>query len=129
VTVPAWFDEFTAAIDSDDQECLVCPACGDRTLPPRQFCPACGATELTPEPLPGRGEIVSYTEISVTTPKFHGETPYTVVLVELVEGVQLTGQLREATDDEIEIGDEVRLDTEPRDDGVALVTFHPAPES
>ena len=124
--MPAWFEEFTDAIASGGGQHLVCEACGEATLPPRRICPACGSTELAGEPLPDRGEIISFTEISVTTPKFHGETPYTVLLVELAEGVQLTGQLREATAEEVAIGDEVRLDTEPREEGAPLLTFRPA---
>jgi hypothetical protein len=124
--MPAWFDDFTDAIASGDQQYLVCEACGEATLPPRQICPDCGSTKLTREPLSDRGEVLSFTEISVTTPKFHGETPYTVLFVELTEGVHLTGQLREATAEDIAIGDEVRLDTEPHDEGVSLLTFRPA---
>lgn len=123
--MPAWFDDFTDAIGSGDQQHLVCEACGDATLPPRRICPACGSTALSREPLPDRGEILSFTEISVTTPKFQGETPYTVVLVALAEGVQLTGQLREATAEAIDIGDQVRLGTEPREEGATLLTFRP----
>ena len=124
--MPAWFDDFTDAIAAGGHQYLVCEACGDASLPPRRFCPACGSTDLTREPLPDRGKILSYTEISVTIPKFHGETPYTVVLVELKEGVDLTGQLREATAEDIALGDEVILNTEPRDDDVSLITFRPA---
>ena len=124
--MPAWFDDFTDAIASGEGQYLVCEACGEATLPPRRVCPACGSTELAGEPLPDRGEILSFTEISVTTPKFHGETPYTVLLVELTEGVHLTGQLREATAEDIAIGDEVRLDTDPREEGAPLLTFRPA---
>ncbi|WP_231513010.1 Zn-ribbon domain-containing OB-fold protein [Haloferax mediterranei] len=111
---------------SGDQQYLVCETCGHGTLPPRQLCPACGSTELTQEPLSERGEILSFTEISVTIPKFHGETPYTVVLAELDEGVSLTGQLRDATPDDIAIGDKVVLGTEPHDNETALITFQQA---
>lgn len=123
--MPAWFDDFTDAIAAGDQQYLVCETCGEATLPPRRLCPNCGSTGLTRKPLSGRGEILSYTEISVTIPKFHGETPYTVVLVELADGVNLTGQLREATAEDVAPGDEVVLGTEPRDEGTPLVTFRP----
>jgi uncharacterized OB-fold protein len=123
--MPAWFDTFTEAIAAGEQQYLSCETCGDSTLPPRQICPACGSNELTQEPLSTRGEIVSFTEISVTIPRFHGETPYTVVLAELNDGVTLTGQLREATANDITIGDEVGLDTEAHKGGPALITFHP----
>jgi uncharacterized OB-fold protein len=126
--MPDWFDHFTDAIESDEQQSLVCGACGHGTLPPRRLCPACGSTELSREPLSGRGAVRSFTEISVTTPKFHGETPYAVVLVELDEGLTLAGQLREVTAEDVAIGDEVVLGTEPRDAGTAVLTFRPAEE-
>ena len=123
--MPAWFDTFTETIASGEQRYLSCEACGDATLPPRQLCPSCGSTELTRKPLSNRGEIVSFTEISVTIPKFHGEAPYTAVLAELDDEVTLTGQLRDATADDIAIGDEVALGTETLNDGLALITFRP----
>lgn len=124
--MPAWFDTFAEAIGSGDQRYLACEACGEAMLPPRRICPACGSTELRQEPLSGRGEILSFSEISITIPKFHGETPYTSVLVAFDEGVSLTGQLRDATAAEIAIGDEVDVGVEPRDDGPAVITFRPA---
>ena len=126
--MPEWFDSFTDAIESDEQQSLACETCGHGTLPPRQICPACGSTELTRESLSERGEVLSFTEISVTTPKFHGETPYAVALVELDEEITLTGQLRNATVEDVAIGDEVVLGTEPRDEGTAVLTFRPAEE-
>ncbi|WP_435348858.1 Zn-ribbon domain-containing OB-fold protein [Haloarchaeobius sp. HRN-SO-5] len=124
--MPAWFDSFTDAVASGDQQYLACGTCGEPSLPPREFCPECGSTELTPEALSDRGALLSFTEISVTIPKFHGETPYTVVLVELDDGVVLTGQLRDATAADVSIGDELVLETEPHGDGTALLTFRPA---
>lgn len=126
MSVPAWFDTFADAIESGDQQYLACGACGEATLPPRQTCPACGSTELRREALSEKGELLSFSEISVTIPKFHGETPYTAVLVAFDEGVRLTGQLRDATADDVAIGDELAVDAEPHDDGTAVVTFRPA---
>ncbi|AXG06371.1 Zn-ribbon domain-containing OB-fold protein [Haloplanus rubicundus] len=126
--MPKWFDSFTDTIESDEQQYLACETCGHGTLPPRRLCPACGSTDLTREPLSKRGKVLSFTEISITIPKFHGETPYTVALVELDEEITLTGQLRDATADDIAIGDAVVLGTEPRDAGTAVLTFRPAEE-
>lgn len=124
--VSAWYERFTDAFAAGEPQHLRCKVCGDASLPPRQFCPACGATELTREPLSDRGTVRSFTEISVTIPRFHGETPYTVVLADLDEGVSISGQLREATAEDIAIGDEVVVGVESRDDGPALVTVRPA---
>jgi uncharacterized OB-fold protein len=126
VTVPAWFDDFADAVAAGDPEYLDCEACGEATLPPRRACPACGATDLTRRPLSTRGTVRSYTEISVTIPRFEGETPYTVVVADLDDGVSLTGQLRGADSDHLSIGDPVTLGAEARDDGPPLLTFAPA---
>jgi hypothetical protein len=125
VTVPAWFDDFTDGIAAGEGRYHVCPACDAAVLPPRRRCPDCGATELAERPLPDRGTIHSFTEISVTIPAFHGETPYTVVLVDLDGRLTLTGQLREAEAADVAIGDTVALGTDPRDDGAPLLTFTP----
>jgi hypothetical protein len=125
VIVPAWFDDFADAVAAGEATYRSCVACGHATLPPRERCPDCGAGALESEPLDGRGEISSYTEISVTIPKFHGETPYTVALVELADDVALTGQLRDATADDVAVGDPVVLGVEDRDEGPALFTFRP----
>lgn len=124
--MPAWFDAFAEAVAADEQWYLTCGACGEGTLPPRTVCPDCGATDLSREPLDDRGTVVSFTEISVTVPKFHGETPYTVALVAFDAGVTLTGQLRDATAEDVAIGDRVALGVERREGETPVLTFQPA---
>jgi len=125
VPMPAWFDDLTDAIDADEGEYRVCTACGAAVLPPRRCCPECGGDAFDTHPLPDRGTLRSFTEIHVTIPAFHGETPYTVALVEFDGRLTLTGQLRGASADQVSIGDDVAVGTERRDEGVRLVTFRP----
>ena len=124
--MPAWFDRFTDGIAANEGRYLVCGACGEAALPPREVCPACAATTLHEEPLPDRGTVLSFTEISVTIPKFHGETPYTVVLAEFDGTVALTGQLRGASAADVALGDTVTVGVEAREDEVPVITFRPA---
>lgn len=126
MTTPAWFGRFADAVAAGEGECLVCEACGETALPPREACPACGEAALAGAPLPDRWTVLSFTEISVTIPKFHGETPYTVVLAGADEGVALTGQLRGASAADVALGDEVVLGVEDRDGQVPVLTFEPA---
>jgi len=125
VPVPAWFDDLTDAIDTEEAEYRVCSACDAAVLPPRQCCPECGDTAFDTHPLPDRGTLRSFTEIYVTIPAFHGETPYTVALVEFDGRLTLTGQLRGASAEEVAIGDDVTVGTERRDEGARLVAFRP----
>jgi hypothetical protein len=125
VTVPAWYEEFADAVAAGEGEYLACESCGETALPPRELCPACGSASLARRTFSDRGTVLSFTEISVTIPKFHGETPYTVLLVEMDEGIALSGQLREASAGDVAIGDEVEVGVETREGGPDVFTFRP----
>lgn len=120
--MPVWFDRFADGVATGAGHYLVCGDCGEAALPPREVCPACAAATLDEVPLPDRGTVLSFTEISVTTPKFHGETPYTVVLAEFDGAVALVGQLRGASADDVAIGDAVTLGVEARENEVPVLT-------
>ena len=120
---PNWFTDFVDTIEANDAEYLRCEGCGAGELPPRDTCPECGSTDLVRKPLPEEGRVVTYTEIQSTIEKFEGETPYTVVVVELTEDLRLTGQLRNA--DSVAIDDAVAVAVERRDERADIVTFEP----
>lgn len=123
--MPAWFDALTDDIAAGTGEYRVCTACDAALLPPRRCCPDCGGTDFDTVPLPDRGTLRSFSEIHVTIPAFHGETPYTVALVEFDGRLTLTGQLRGSSADDDAVGDPVTLDTERHGSGARLVTFRP----
>lgn len=122
MTAP-WFTAFAERVAAGDPTYRRCAACGGAGLPPRRTCPDCGAPDMEDAPLSTTGRVETYTEVHVTTPRFSGETPYTVVLAGFPEGVRLTGQLRGAS--EIDRDDRVTLDAEERDDGWLLI-FSPS---
>ena len=123
--MPVWFERFADGVAAGEGHYLVCEVCGEAALPPREVCPACAASALREQPLPERGTVRSFTEISVTTPKFHGETPYTVVLAEFDDAVSLAGQLRAASAEDVAIGDRVRVGVEEREGEVPVLTLRP----
>jgi len=124
--VPVWFDRFAERVAADEAHYLVCEACGEAALPPREVCPACAASALRESALPEGGTVRSFTEISVTVPKFGGETPYTVVLAGFDDAVSLAGQLRGANAEDVAIGDPVTLGVEEREGEVPVLTLRPA---
>lgn len=126
MTTPEWFDRFADAVAAGEATYLACDTCGETTLPPREVCPACGAAALAAAPLPDRWTVLSFTEISVTIPKFRGETPYTVVLAGATSDLALTGQLRGASADDLALGDEVVVSVERREGEVPVLTFAPS---
>ncbi|SDO63581.1 hypothetical protein SAMN05216196_107143 [Lutimaribacter pacificus] len=69
-----------------------CTACGNRPFfPPRPFCPHCGSREVTVIEASGRGRLYSYIISNVPAPGY--ETPFTIAVVMLDEGVKLVSNI------------------------------------
>jgi uncharacterized OB-fold protein len=68
----------------------MCPSCGATFYPPRRVCARCLA-ELEPAELSTKGVVYTYTVVHQAGPGF--ETPYTLVYVDLPEGVRVLGRL------------------------------------
>ena len=91
-------------------EALQCGACKELTAPPRLVCPACGRRELRRVALSGQGTLFSYTTIRVPPVRFQRRAPYQVAVVELAEGIRMTGRLEGVEGEEIALGTPVRFD-------------------
>ena len=118
------YDEWVAALGTDNAFYLECPE-GHGSLPPRRTCPHCGATELSETPLPETGTVETYTEVHVAGPDFAGQTPY-VTAIASFGAVRLTGVLREASEDDVDAGLAVSVETaENPDTGQRTVVFRP----
>lgn len=113
-----WYAEFAEAIARGEPAYRRCEECDAVGLPPRRTCPSCGEASMVEAALSDTAQVVSFTDIASTIPKFSGETPYTVVIAEFDEGVRLTGQLRGVDPDTegVTRGDEVELGVERRGD-------------
>lgn len=71
-----------------------CRACGRHFFPPIPACPLCASTDITLEAASGNGTIYSWITVHQAMDDTYGEdTPYTVVLVDLAEGVRMLGRL------------------------------------
>jgi len=118
------FDDLLDAIEAGEGEYLEC-ANGHGWLPPRRICPECGSRELSAEPIPESGEIVSFTEIAVAAPNFADDAPYITALANFGP-VQVTGMMQDTDGDEAEVGMVVGLDVGERvTTGDRVLTFEP----
>ncbi len=86
-----------------------CRACGNLTIPPKEFCDACGRREWEAVPLSGEGTIASYTVIRVAPASHAGEAPYAVAVVRLREGVSLFGRVVDVPLESLAVGMPVRF--------------------
>jgi len=94
---------------------------------PRPVCDACWSMRCEWFDATGRGRVHSWT---VTHHPFHPgyktDLPYTLVTVDLDEGVRMQAQLRRLDPSELRVGLPVRMDVEHVTEGLTLPVFVPA---
>ncbi|MGE0735379.1 MAG: Zn-ribbon domain-containing OB-fold protein [Alphaproteobacteria bacterium] len=86
----SYFQEFTI---------IRCATCGALDVPPREQCGKCGGTTLVPQSAAGSGRLVTWTVMRRPPAAFADEPPYAVAVVDLAEGVRVTGRLAQFEDD------------------------------
>ena len=80
-----------------------CKQCGTWLHPPRPMCPKCHSLEKEWVPVSGKGAVYSW--VTYHEPPHPGfKAPYSVVLVELEEGVRLISNMVDTKPEEIHIG-------------------------
>ena len=87
------FKSYNDALKKNRLLGLKCKACGTITIPPKMVCHQCTSPDMEIVELSGKGEIVTFTTVNVAAEGRQGEVPYTIVMVKLVEGPWLMGNL------------------------------------
>ena len=88
-------DPFWNACERGEQLPPRCETCATVFFYPRIHCPCCGSRLVGWHRATGRGKVFSFTHVAVS---FHGsgwesQLPYTVLLVDLEEGVRMVSRL------------------------------------
>ncbi len=84
-----WWD----AIDRRKLLIPHCDNCGRSFFPSASHCPHCNSDQVTLVPSQGKGTVYSWVVVHrALDPAFADEVPYTVLTVELAEGVRLIGR-------------------------------------
>lgn len=118
------YDDLLDAVAAGEGYYLECEN-GHGWLPPRRICPECRGRELVEAPLPAAGEVETYTTVSVPTPAFSEDAPYTTAIADFGP-VSVTGLLRGVDPDDIEVGMSVGVDVGERETtGDRAVVFRP----
>ncbi len=91
-------------------EAAKCKNCGFIAFPPRLVCPRCQSRVFETIILADAGKIVTYTIIRVPPHPFSDQAPYAVGIVELDDGVRLTGQIVDCAFEELKIGRRVKIE-------------------
>jgi uncharacterized protein len=96
-----------------------CEGCGARRHPPGPMCPSCGTMSAGYVVAAGTGDVYSYV-VHHHPPVPGKKLPVVIALVELPEGVRMTGELLGAGPDQVRIGLPVRAEFVRVDDGLTL---------
>jgi uncharacterized OB-fold protein len=87
-----------------------CKACGMVWYPPRDLCPGCRSRLWEKTELPRTGKLLAHTVIRVPPSQFADQAPYPLAVVELEGGAKILVQIADASPEELESGQEVRLE-------------------
>jgi uncharacterized OB-fold protein len=105
----------TAALQDAFPTLRRCASCGALRFYPKPLCPACHSMETERAEVSGRGEVYSFTVVHrAPSAELKAETPYVVALIDLDEGVRVTGRLLAPQGCEPRCGDRVRLTASDR---------------
>ena len=113
--------KFWEGVSNEELKGCSCGSCGKKMLPPRMICPDCGSTELVTKQYKGTGVVKTKTKIYVPLPRFQKMSPYSVGIIDLDEGVSISGMLL----DNPEIGQKVEA-VYLEDGEDKLLAFKPA---
>ena len=87
------YKDYNDALKQDRLLGLKCRTCGVIIVPPKMVCRACNSNDLEVIELQGKGKIRTYTTVNVAAEGREEEVPYVIVMVELVEGPWIMGNL------------------------------------
>lgn len=101
-----------------------CRSCGKHRHYPRPLCPACHSFKVDWVPPSGVGQVHSWTTVHRSAlPAYAGHEPFTLLTVDLPEGVRLMGRLVDPAEG-LAPGRPVRVAVERGPDGVPQPVFH-----
>jgi uncharacterized OB-fold protein/acyl dehydratase len=106
-----------------------CGGCGALRHPPGPMCPSCGTLAAAPREYvvaEGTGEVYSYV-VHHHPPVPGKKLPVVIALVQLPEGVRMTGELLGAAPAQVRIGLPVRAEFVRIDDDLTLPAWRPLP--
>jgi uncharacterized OB-fold protein len=102
-----------------------CRSCGSITFPPVADCVECDDSDLEWVALDRSGEIVAFTHVIARPASFQERPPYTIVVVELSDGLKVLAWLEGSDMTDVEVGMKVSLESGINSDGEPSYWFIP----
>ena len=101
-----------------------CKDCGLLVHRPRPMCPRCNSMEREWSPSTGKGVVYSWVNFVYANAAYPGiKVPYTVVVVEMAEGVRIISNLYDVKPEEVYVGMPVEVVFDDIADDLTLPKF------
>jgi uncharacterized OB-fold protein len=111
-------NKFVEFLSAGEIKGTVCKRCGRKFFPPRADCSECLSSEMEWFNLPERGKVLTYTTAFYAPFGFEMDTPYSMALVELSEGLKLFARVsKDVSPEELRTGMEVVVRPVTYEDG------------
>ncbi|GEM_PF-39841 len=107
-----------------------CSDCKANIFFPKKVCPECWSANLTWNESGGQGKVYTFTKMTdMVEPKFMGDLPYILAMVELKEGIRMTTRIVNCNPDDVAIGMNVEVVFDEVSPECSLPVFQPADAS
>ncbi len=128
--IQPWTKEFWKATKQGKLLVQHCKDCNANIFFPKKVCPKCWSENLTWIESSGKAVVYTYTAmLDMVEPKFMGDLPYVIAMVDLEEGIRMTTRIVNCNQDDIKIGMNVEVVFEEVSPECSLPVFQPADES
>jgi enoyl-CoA hydratase/carnithine racemase/uncharacterized OB-fold protein len=126
----SWTKEFWKATKQGKLLVQHCDDCQANIFFPKKVCPECWSENLGWIESSGKATVYTFTTmLDMVEPKFMGDLPYVIAMVDLDEGIRMTTRIVNCKPEDVTIGMDVEVVFEEVSPDCSLPMFHPADES
>ncbi|MBC2716343.1 MAG: hypothetical protein HF978_13625 [Desulfobacteraceae bacterium] len=125
-----WTRDFWKATKQGKLLIQHCDNCNSNIFFPKKVCPECWSDHLDWQEASGKATVYTFTTmLDMVEPKFMGDLPYVIAMVDLKEGIRMTTRIVNCNPDDVEIGMNVEVVFEEVSPECSLPMFQPADET
>ena len=127
--IQPWTREFWKATKKGDLLIQQCQDCNSNIFFPKKVCPECWSGNLDWQKASGKATVYTFTVMrDMVEPRFMGDLPYVIAMVDLDEGIRMTTRIVNCNPDDVEIGMNVEVVFEEVSPECSLPMFQPVDE-
>ncbi len=88
---------------------ILCHDCKTKSFPVTNYCPECSSEKVEEIKLAQTGKILHFTKVSQTADEMMFNAPYIIGLIELNDGIRVTGQITDTKSEDLKDGMNVKM--------------------